>query len=52
MVVVQTIIVIAAVALEIMLLLTAYQIGKYDGILEELEKTQEDIECLIRSKYA
>lgn len=52
MAVVQTIIVIAAVAVEIMLLLTAYQIGKYDGMLEELDRTEEDIERLIRSKYA
>ena len=52
MAVVQTIIVLTGVALEIMLLLTAYQIGKYDGMLEELDKTEEDIESLIRSKYA
>lgn len=52
MAVAQIIIVLAALAIQEMMLLAAYDIGKCDGKLEALEETEEDLQRLMRRQDA
>ena len=52
MAVVQIIIVLAALAIQVMMLFAAYDVGKCDGKLEALEETEEDLQRLMRRQDA